>query len=72
MIQVTRLNKEVFTLNEDHIEMIEETPDTVITLLSGRKHVVLESAQEIIERVIEFHRLTLQESFQSKLRHSDS
>ncbi|MDR3277608.1 MAG: flagellar FlbD family protein [Oscillospiraceae bacterium] len=52
MILVTRLNRvEQFYVNEELIEFIEETPDTVISLDSGKKIVVLESAETVIERL---------------------
>ena len=40
MIEVTRLNGKGLTINSDLIEMIEETPDTVITLTTGKKIIV--------------------------------
>jgi flagellar protein FlbD len=51
MITVTRLNGAAFALNPDLIERIEETPDTVITLVDGAKYVVRERLDEIIARV---------------------
>lgn len=51
MIHVTRLNDKDFVLNAELIETIEETPDTVVTLTTGRKFLVKESADEIIEKV---------------------
>lgn len=56
MIQVTRLNGTNMMVNSDLIEIMEETPDTVITLLTGHKFVVLESVDEIRKRVIAFRR----------------
>jgi flagellar protein FlbD len=56
MIKVTRLNHTSLILNSDLIEHIEITPDTVITLTSGQKFMVLESAQEILEEVIAFRK----------------
>lgn len=47
MIDVTRMNGTVLTVNTDLIEFVEETPDTVITLTTGRKIIVKESRQEI-------------------------
>ena len=47
MIDVTRMNGTVLTVNTDLIEFVEETPDTVITLSSGRKIIVKESRQEV-------------------------
>lgn len=59
MIAVTRLNHAPLVLNSDLIEYIESTPDTVITLTTGQKIVVSESASEIVERVIAFRRSLL-------------
>ena len=52
MILVTRINKiDQFYLNEDMIEFIEETPDTIISLNTGKKIAVMETAIEVIERI---------------------
>lgn len=56
MIQVKRLNSQTAYINSDLIEIIEETPDTVITLTTGKKFVVEESAQQIVKKIIEFKR----------------
>ncbi len=56
MIHLTRLNHIPLVLNSDLIEHIEITPDTVITLTNGQKLMVLESAVEIIDRVVAFRR----------------
>jgi flagellar protein FlbD len=56
MIRLTRLNHTPVVLNADLIEHIEITPDTVITLTTGQKLVVLESSDEVIERIVEFRR----------------
>ena len=47
MIDVTKVNGKKFTLNSRLIETIEETPDTVITLTTGKKIIVKESRQEV-------------------------
>ncbi len=54
MIRLTRLNKTSFVLNSDLIEYFESTPDTVVTLTNGKKHVVCESVDQVIEKVIQF------------------
>jgi len=60
MILVTRINKkEQFYVNEELIEFIEETPDTIISLESGKKIIVMEPAKEVIERIIEQKRRLL-------------
>ena len=60
MIQLTRLNHIPMVLNSDLIEHIEITPDTVITLTTGQKIVVLEPACEVVERVVAFRRAIFQ------------
>ena len=56
MIKVTRLNGVEYWLNPHLIEVIEKRPDTTITLLSGKKIVVKESPEEIINKIIEYRR----------------
>ena len=54
MILVTRINKvSQFYVNEDMIEFIEETPDTILTLNTGKKIAVMESAIEVVEKIRE-------------------
>jgi len=60
MIRLTRLNHVPLVLNSDLIEHIEATPDTVISLTNGQKIMVLETAEQVVERVIEFRRSILQ------------
>jgi flagellar protein FlbD len=50
MIKLTRLSHIPLIVNSDLIEHIEETPDTVITLTSGQKFMVRESAEEVVVR----------------------
>lgn len=59
MIHLTRLNRVPLVVNSDLIEHIEATPDTVIALTTGQKFLVLESADEVIERVVKFRRSVL-------------
>ena len=60
MIQLPRLNHAPLVLNSDLIEHIEATPDTVISLTTGQKIMVRESASEVVERVIAFRRTIMQ------------
>ena len=55
MIEVTRLNGKGLTINSDLIEMIEETPDTVITLTTGKKIIVKESRQ-MVKKLVKLYR----------------
>jgi flagellar protein FlbD len=56
MIRLTRINQAPLVLNSDLIEYLETTPDTVITLTTGQKLMVLESADEVTQKVIDFRR----------------
>ena len=47
MIDVTKMNGGSITVNADLIETVEETPDTIITLTTGKKIIVKESRQEV-------------------------
>ncbi len=56
MIDVTRLNGTEIMINAELIEMVEETPDTVISLTTGKKLIVKESRQEIKSLVKSYKR----------------
>jgi flagellar protein FlbD len=56
MINLTRINGQTFTLNDDLIETIESTPDTLICMSTGKKFVVQETLDEVITRIVEFRR----------------
>jgi flagellar protein FlbD len=60
MIQLTRLNNKPLTVNSDLIKFIEQSPDTLVTLITGEKIVVLEKAAEVLIRIIDFRRSVLQ------------
>jgi flagellar protein FlbD len=59
MIRLTRLNHEPVYLNSDLIEHIEETPDTVILLTTGEILRVRESADQVVDRIVDFRRRIL-------------
>ena len=63
MIRLTRLNQRPLVVNSDLIEFIENAPDTVITLVTGDKLMVRESADEILDQIVEFRRRLLPTSF---------
>jgi flagellar protein FlbD len=56
MIDVTRLDGRSFTLNTDHIEVIESNPDTFIRLTNGNSYLVRESRAEVVKRIIAYRR----------------
>ena len=57
MITLHRLNKQEFVLNSDLIETIESTPDTLVTLTTGKKLLIRDAVQDVIGRVINYRQL---------------
>lgn len=56
MITVTRLKGQVIAINPDHVDRVEELPDTTLRLTSGEVLLVRESLDEIVEKVIAYRR----------------
>lgn len=54
MIQLTKLNGEAILINNVQIQFIEEIPESKITMMNGKYHIVKESLQEILDKEIEF------------------
>lgn len=61
MVPLTRLTGMPFALNPDLIERVDETPDTVITLVDGTKYLVRESLVEVVEAVMDYRARLLAE-----------
>jgi flagellar protein FlbD len=59
MIQLTRLNHVPLIVNADLIEHVEVTADTVVALTTGQKFMVLETAEEVVEKVIQYRKAIL-------------
>ncbi len=56
MIEVLRLDGKIFWVNPHMIESMESTPDLTLTMLSGKKIIVRNSPNEIIEKIIEYRK----------------
>jgi flagellar protein FlbD len=56
MIELHRLNGELFLLNSDMIETIDITPDTVVRLVNGHRYVVKESYRDVRSAIVSFRR----------------
>lgn len=56
MIKLTKLNDKAFYLNPHQIEFIEEVPETLITMLSGKTIYVKESVEDVINKIIEYRK----------------
>lgn len=54
MIDLTRLNGHRMVVNCDLIKFAEPSPDTTISLITGEKLIVLESCDELIERILTY------------------
>ena len=63
MVRLTRLNHIPMVLNSDLIEHIDVTPDTVITLTTGQILRVRESAEEVVQRIVDYRRRILDPVF---------
>ena len=58
MIKVTRLDGTEMVINVDLIEFVESRPDTIVSLVTGKKVMIRESSDEVISRAAEFKRLS--------------
>jgi len=56
MIELTRINGSQVVVNAELIEFIESTPDTVVSLTSGKKVMVREDVDEVVRRVVAYQR----------------
>jgi len=54
MVKLTKINGQEFFVNSDLMEFIESTPDTIISLTTGKKVIVKETAEVVIEMIIEY------------------
>ncbi len=56
MVKVTRLAGKEIYINADLIEFVESTPDTMITLTTGRKIIIKEGVEYVVEAVIDYRK----------------
>ncbi len=56
MIELTKLNGEVILINPDQMEYIEIIPESKIIMVNGRYHIVEESKEIIVEKIIQYKR----------------
>ena len=56
MIDVMRLDGKKYWVNPHMIESMEPTPDLTLTMLSGRKIIVKNSPEDLIEKIIKYRR----------------
>lgn len=56
MIKLTRINGTVILLNEKFVEIVEEAPDTVVTMENGHRYLVQEKIDDILEMIRAFEK----------------
>ena len=54
MITLHRLKNQEIVVNADLIEFVESTPDTMISMTTGKKIIVLESVDDVIDKVVQY------------------
>jgi len=63
MIELTRLNGSPLAINCDLIKYAEAAPDTVLTLITGEKLVVLEPCSEVSQRTLDYRATVLRRAW---------
>src|SRR5258708_7501270 len=63
MIELTRLNGSPLAINCDLIKYAEAAPDTVLTLVTGEKLVVLEPCNEVSQRTLDYRAAVLRKAW---------
>jgi flagellar protein FlbD len=63
MIELTRLNGSPLVINCDLIKYAEASPDTVLTLVTGEKLVVLEPCTEVSQRILDYRATVLRRAW---------
>ena len=66
MINLTKLNDSKIVINSDLIEFVEALPDTIVTLTTGQKIMVIESVEDVVNKVIEYKRNILHKPITEK------
>lgn len=59
MIELHRLNGSAIFINAELVESLEATPDTVVTLTTGRRLLVAEPVHDVIGRMVAYRRAVL-------------
>ncbi|MCZ7626210.1 MAG: flagellar protein FlbD [Candidatus Methylomirabilota bacterium] len=56
MVKLSRINGVEVTVNAELIETVEATPDTIVSLTTGKRLIVVESVDQVVEKVIAYRR----------------
>ena len=55
LIMLTKLNGSPVAVNSSQIEYIDLNPESKITMMNGKYHIVQETQEEIIEKIVQFN-----------------
>ena len=66
MINLTKLNDSKIVINSDLIEFVEALPDTIVTLTTGKKIMVKESVEDVVNKIVEYKRNILHKPITEK------
>jgi len=55
LIMLTKLNGSPVAVNSSQIEYIDLIPESKITMMNGKYHIVQETQEEIIEKIVQFN-----------------
>lgn len=65
MILLTRLDDSKILINELFLELVEEAPDTIVTMQNGHRYIVQEPISLILNKIQDFERIKRGERFPS-------
>ena len=60
MVKVTKINGAQLVINAELVELIEFTPDTIVTLTTGKKIILKDGVDDLIRRIVEYRRRVLE------------
>lgn len=56
MVKLRRINGAEVTVNAELIETVEATPDTIVALTTGKRLMVAETIDQVVEKVMAYRR----------------
>ena len=56
MIEVTRLDGKKYWINPHLIENMEQNPDLTLCLLSGKKVIVRETPEQVVDKIVSYRK----------------
>ncbi len=66
MISITRLNGQEVYVNADLLLFLESSPETILTLLNGKKITVKETIPQVVDKIVEFKSRCFPANYEAK------